>query len=76
MAALGTLKAKVLIQIGDGEPIEVGTMDIDLVAKPQTVRCDSNGEFIIALQTTPTLDLEAIEQSITNRLTRLGVGHG
>ncbi len=33
MGSIGTLKAKVLIQIGDGEPIEVGTMDLDLVTK-------------------------------------------
>ena len=31
MAALGNLKAKVLLQIGDGEPVEVGTVLIPLV---------------------------------------------
>ncbi len=43
MASIGTLKAKVLIQIGDGEPIEVGTMDLDLITKTKPATRDREG---------------------------------
>jgi hypothetical protein len=68
MATLGTLTAKVLIQIGDGEPIEVGVMDIDLITKPKPVMRGGD----VHLHMSPDLDLEATTQSLVERFQRLG----
>ncbi len=36
-ATLGTIHGKVLIQIGDGEPVEVGKISIPITAGPAPV---------------------------------------
>jgi hypothetical protein len=70
MAAFGTLQAKVLIQVGEGEPIEVGTMDIDLVAKQQPVK---RGDTTVNMTVHTTLDAEATAQQVARRLSALAL---
>lgn len=70
MAAFGTLKAKVLIQIGEGDPIEVGTMDIDLAAKQQPVK---RGDTTVNVTAHPELDPEATARQVARRLNALSL---
>ncbi|AYN58624.1 hypothetical protein QEO74_gp01 [Arthrobacter phage Nandita] len=68
-ATLGTMTAKVLIQIGDGEPIEVGVMDIDLVPQQEPVMRGGDVHFNI----TAELDAEATARRVANRLETVGM---
>lgn len=72
MPAFGTLKAKVLIQIGEGEPIEVGVMDIDLVAKPQPVKRGNRGAEV-SIQVSPALNAEATARRVVTQISRLSL---
>ncbi|QWY84202.1 hypothetical protein QEO77_gp01 [Arthrobacter phage Zaheer] len=67
-ATLGTMTAKVLIQIGDGEPIEVGVMDIDLIPKQKPVMRGSDFKVNVKAD----LDAEATAQGVYRRFQNLG----
>lgn len=68
-AAIGTIKAKVLIQIGDGELHEVGVMDIDLVAKQDPVKRSNTMNVTVS----PSFDAEATAKQIARRLSALSM---
>lgn len=68
-ATLGTMAAKVLIQIGDGEPIEVGVMDIELVPKQKPVT--RFGDFSVNVKA--DIDAEATAKRLANRLETVGI---
>lgn len=72
-ASLGTLKAKVLIQVGEGEPIEVGEMDIDLVTKAQPVKRGARtAEYTLGVHVEPHLDAEATARKVMDHIAKLG----
>lgn len=69
MASIGTINAKVLIQIGEGDPIEVGTMDIDLIPKQKPVMRGAEMHITVA----PDLDAEATARRVAEQFRHFGM---
>jgi hypothetical protein len=72
MASLGTINAKVLIQIGDGEPIEIGLMDIDLVPKQKPVMRGGDVHINANIGLDPEATAKRLAERVAARFQNLG----
>jgi len=71
-AALGTIDLKVLVQLGDDEPIEIGVMEVDIVTKQKPVTHGTQVHISGDIE----VDAEATAKSVAESLQRLsGVYH-